>query len=108
MGPGEVAAAAQARGSRPARVQLKADTGLGRNGCQPATGPNSSRWGRPGARRAEGLLEITGLWSHFACADEPGHPSIASQLDVFHTMLEHAEKAGVSPRSGTSPTPRPP
>ncbi|GGT88946.1 MULTISPECIES: alanine racemase [Streptomyces] len=90
----EVVEAARATGKR-ARVQLKADTGLGRNGCQPADWPELV--GEALKAEGQGLLEITGLWSHFACADEPGHPSIASQLDVFHTMLEHAEKAGVEP-----------
>ncbi|MGW7540761.1 alanine racemase [Streptomyces sp. NPDC054770] len=80
---------------RPARVQLKADTGLGRNGCQPADWPELVRE----ALRAEaaGLVRITGLWSHFACADEPGHPSVAAQLALFREMLEYAEERGVRP-----------
>jgi alanine racemase len=49
------------------------------------------------AAQAAGHVEITGLWSHFACADEPGHPSIARQLDTFTEALEQAEKAGVRP-----------
>ncbi|WP_405636634.1 alanine racemase [Streptomyces sp. NBC_01178] len=90
----EVVAAAEAAGL-PARVQLKADTGLGRNGCQPADWPELVT----GALAAErsGHLRITGLWSHFACADEPGHPSIAAQLDVYRTMVAYAEKEGVEP-----------
>ncbi|MEW2631277.1 alanine racemase [Streptomyces sp. NPDC048389] len=90
----EVTAAAKEAG-RPARIQLKADTGLGRNGCQPADWPELVA----AARTAEeaGLVHVTGLWSHFACADEPGHPSIAAQLGVFHDMVDHAEKAGVEP-----------
>ncbi|WLW52849.1 alanine racemase [Streptomyces sp. YU58] len=91
----EVTAAAAASG-RTARVQLKADTGLGRNGCQPG-----EDWAGlvAGALRAEadGLVRITGIWSHFACADEPGHPSITAQLDLFRQMLAHAERAGVRP-----------
>ncbi|MFI8435072.1 alanine racemase [Streptomyces sp. NPDC079020] len=90
----EAVAAAEAAG-RPARIQLKADTGLGRNGCQPAD------WSRlvAEARAAEqaGRVRITGLWSHFACADEPGHPSIAAQLGVFRDMVAYAEKEGVEP-----------
>jgi alanine racemase len=90
----EVTAAAKAAG-RPARVQLKADTGLGRNGCQPADWPELVA----AARTAEddGLVQVTGLWSHFACADEPGHPSIAAQLALFRDMVDHAEKAGIEP-----------
>ncbi|WP_149184919.1 alanine racemase [Streptomyces sp. TRM49041] len=91
---GEVTDAARAAG-RPARVQLKADTGLGRNGCLPGDWPRLV--GEALKAQAEGLLRVTGLWSHFACADEPGHPSIAAQLDRFHDMLEYAEKAGAEP-----------
>ncbi len=90
----EVTAAARRTGGT-ARVQLKADTGLGRNGCQPADWPELVAAALDAEK--EGLVKVTGLWSHFACADEPGHPSIAAQLDVFRAMLDHAEKAGVEP-----------
>ncbi len=80
----------------PARVQLKADTGLGRGGCQPG-----EDWEElvGAALRAEGdgLLRVTGLWSHFACADEPGHPSIAAQLTRFREMTAYAERQGLRP-----------
>ncbi|MER6530707.1 alanine racemase [Streptomyces sp. NPDC001508] len=90
----EVTAAAREAGL-PARVQLKADTGLGRNGCQPADWADLVA----AALRAEadGLIRITGLWSHFACADEPGHPSIAAQLTRFREMTAYAEDHGVRP-----------
>ncbi|MFI8190739.1 alanine racemase [Streptomyces sp. NPDC085946] len=91
----EVTRAARSAG-RPARVQLKADTGLGRGGCQPG-----EDWAVlvAAALRAEagGLVRITGLWSHFACADEPGHPSIAAQLARFREMTAYAEAQGVRP-----------
>ncbi|MFL9657583.1 alanine racemase [Streptomyces sp. PB17] len=91
----EVVAAARAAGM-PARVQLKADTGLGRGGCQPGVD-----WEElvAAALRAEGegLLRVTGLWSHFACADEPGHPSIAAQLTRFREMTAYAEGQGLRP-----------
>ncbi|MDU0255711.1 alanine racemase [Streptomyces sp. PU10] len=91
----EVVAAARAAGV-PARVQLKADTGLGRNGCQPG-----ADWeelvGAALRAEAEGLLRVTGLWSHFACADEPGHPSIAAQLTRFREMTAYAERQGLRP-----------
>lgn len=90
----EVVEGARAAG-RAARVQLKADTGLGRNGCQPADWPELV--GEALRAEGEGLLRVTGLWSHFACADEPGHPSIAPQLDRFHEMVAYAERQGVRP-----------
>lgn len=49
------------------------------------------------AAEAEGTVEVTGLWSHLACADEPGHPSITAQLDVFRDLVAYAEKAGITP-----------
>ncbi|MFE2183068.1 alanine racemase [Streptomyces sp. NPDC059455] len=90
----EAVAAARACG-RTARLHLKADTGLGRNGCQPADWPALVAEAR--AAEAEGAIRVTGLWSHFACADEPGHPSIAAQLSVFREMIAHAERAGLRP-----------
>lgn len=90
----EVVAAARVVG-RPARIQLKADTGLGRNGCLPGDWPELVR--SAVAAEREGLVVVTGLWSHFACADEPGHPSIAAQLDRFREMVSFAEGAGVRP-----------
>ncbi|GGW17110.1 alanine racemase [Streptomyces capoamus] len=91
----EAVAAAREAG-RPARVQLKADTGLGRNGCQP--GEDWADLVAAALRaQAEGLVRITGLWSHFACADEPSHPSIAAQLARFREMTAYAEERGVRP-----------
>ncbi|GAA2421150.1 alanine racemase [Streptomyces glaucus] len=91
----EVTAAARLAG-RPARVHLKADTGLGRGGCQPG-----ADWAElvGEALRAEraGQVRVTGLWSHFARADEPGHPSIAAQLTRFREMVAYAEQRGVRP-----------
>ncbi|MDT0329055.1 alanine racemase [Nocardiopsis lambiniae] len=80
---------------RTARVQLKIDTGLNRGGV------GSAEWGDlvEAAARAEetGDLKVSGVWSHFACADEPGHPSIAAQLAVFHDALAAADKVGLTP-----------
>ncbi|MFF1355240.1 alanine racemase [Streptomyces sp. NPDC058297] len=90
----EVVAAARGLG-RVARIQLKADTGLGRNGCLPGDWPELVR--AAVAAEREGLVVVTGLWSHFACADEPGHPSIAAQLERFREMVSFAEGAGVRP-----------
>ncbi|MBL1100583.1 alanine racemase [Streptomyces coffeae] len=91
----EVVEAAWAAG-RPARVHLKADTGLGRNGCQP--GEDWAELVATALRaEAEGLVRIAGLFSHFACADVPGHPSIAAQLAQFREMTAYAEQQGVRP-----------
>ena len=86
--------AVRATGST-ARIHLKADTGLGRNGAQPHDWPELVRAAR--AAEAEGLLKVSGVWSHFACADEPGHPSIEAQLVRFREALALAEAAGLRP-----------
>ncbi|MFF6781965.1 alanine racemase [Streptomyces sp. NPDC012510] len=91
---GEVTDAAREVGLR-ARVQLKADTGLGRNGCQPDDWPELVAEAL--RAQAEGLVTVTGLWSHLACADEPGHPSIDAQLTAFREMVAYAEVQGVRP-----------
>ncbi|GAA1962353.1 alanine racemase [Catenulispora subtropica] len=90
----EITAAAQRLGT-PARVQLKADTGLGRGGTQPHDWLELVEL----AAKAEaaGHVKITGVWSHFACADEPGHPSIRAQLDAFGQALAVADQAGLRP-----------
>ncbi|MFF1792792.1 alanine racemase [Kitasatospora sp. NPDC058263] len=90
----ELLAAVRATGV-PARVHLKADTGLGRNGCQPHDWPELV--GAARRAEAEGLLTVVGVWSHFAAADEPGHPSIQAQLDAFREALAYAEAAGLRP-----------
>ena len=87
----EVADAARAVG-RTARIHLKVDTGLGRNG---AFGDD---WQilLPAARRleAEGVVRIVGLWSHFAYADEPTHPTVRRQQERFGQAVGEAERAG--------------
>ena len=95
----EIVAAARTSG-RTARVQLKADTGLGRGGCQPADWPALVDAAR--AAEAEGTVKVTGLWSHFACADEPGHPANAAQLDVFREALDSRRPRGSRP-GGAAP-----
>ncbi|PSK92922.1 alanine racemase [Murinocardiopsis flavida] len=89
-----VIAAAGAAG-RTARVHLKADTGLGRGGIMPAEWPAATA----AAARAEAAeqIEVIGVFSHFACSDEPGHPSIGAQIAAFHEALAQAEKAGLRP-----------
>jgi alanine racemase len=90
----EIAKAAVAAG-RPARLQLKCDTGLSRGGAPPDQWPAVVDTALSG--QAAGQLAVTGLWSHFASADLPGNPSIERQLEVFAWALEWAEKAGAQP-----------
>ncbi len=88
-------AAASRRAGVAARVQLEADTGLGRGGATRADWPGLVDAALEA--QASGLVRVTGLWSHFACADMPGHPSVAAQLAAFGDAVALAEKAGVTP-----------
>jgi alanine racemase len=90
----QIAHAAE-RAGRPARLHLKADTGLSRGGATKAEWPAVVDAAL--AAQAASQLRVTGLWSHFACADEPGHPSIAAQLARFGGAADYAEKAGLAP-----------
>lgn len=89
----EIAGAAR-RVGRAARVHLEADTGMSRGGAPLAAWPGLLA--RALELRAEGVVEIVGLWSHFACADIPGHPSIGVQLEAYESALKQAEQAGVA------------
>jgi alanine racemase len=76
-------------------VHLKADTGLSRGGAAPDDWP--ALVDAALAAEATGQIKVAGLFSHFACADEPGHPSIQRQLNVFAEAVELAEKTGLRP-----------
>jgi alanine racemase len=89
-----LAAAAEAAG-RPARVHLKADTGLGRGGATQADWPLVLD--AASKAQADGTIVVAGLWSHFASADDPGNSSIQAQLDVFEEALALADRVGISP-----------
>jgi alanine racemase len=94
-GLAEVVAAAR-RVGRPARVHLKIDTGLGRSGALAADWPVLIE--SAAKAEADEMIEVVGVWSHFACADEPGHPSIDAQLENFSTALAVAGRYGITPR----------
>lgn len=80
---------------RPARVHLKVDTGLGRNGCTPED------WDRLVGEAVEyqdqGLLRVVGIFSHLAVADEPERPETDQQVAAFREAVAIAEDAGVDP-----------
>ncbi|ONH59478.1 alanine racemase [Frankia sp. CcI49] len=91
----ELAAAARQVG-RAARVHLKVDTGLGRAGATAEDWPNLCD--TAAALEGEGLLDVVGVWSHFAFADDPGHPTVQSQIGRFGDAVDVARKAGLNPQ----------
>jgi alanine racemase len=87
----EIVAAARHTG-RTARIHLKVDSGLGRAGAS-AAGFTALLDAAVAAVR-EGTVRVVGVWSHLACADEPGHPSIRHQQLAFEAAVAEAERAG--------------
>lgn len=87
-----IAAVARAL-ERPARVHLKIDTGLGRNGAMPADWENLV--GRAVEYQEEGLLRVVGIFSHLAVADEPEREETDEQLRVFRDAVAVATDAGI-------------
>ena len=92
----ELAALAAVTGpERPARLQLKVDTGLSRGGARLAQWPDVVAAARRGEE--EGRWRVTGIWSHFAASDEPDHPANDRQEQTFRDALAVAEGAGLGP-----------
>jgi len=87
----EIAAAAGETGT-PARVQLKVDTGLGRNGVALDAWPDLVDAALK--LQAEGLIRLVGAFSHYAWADAPEHPTVTAQTAAFTAALEVAAARG--------------
>lgn len=75
---------------RRARVHVKVDTGLGRNGV---TFDDLDALIVELQKQSESL-QVVGVMSHFAYADEPTNPTIAKQIQVFKDSVDKLEAAG--------------
>lgn len=89
-----VASAARAVG-RPAVVSVKIDTGLNRNGVAATEWP--ALLDALARGQAEGVVEIRGLFSHLAFADEPTNPVNDLQAQRLTDALAQARAVGVRP-----------
>ncbi|WP_112262310.1 alanine racemase [Lentzea terrae] len=81
--------AAEEADARP-RLHLKIDTGLSRNGCQPQDWPELVDQAKK--------HDVVAIWSHLACADEIGHPSVDLQAKRFDDAYEIAKAHGLDPK----------
>ena len=81
--------AATGRHGRKARVHIKVDTGMGRVGVPPAESAGL------GPKVALPNLEVEGVYSHFATADEADLSFAYHQLDLFKGSHKDLEEAGV-------------
>ncbi|OUE10105.1 Alanine racemase [Clavibacter michiganensis] len=86
-----IAAAGRATGIR-ARVHLKADTGLSRNGATPELWPDLVR--AAVAADAAGELTLHALWSHLADASPEDDDAALAR---FHEAVRVAEELGARP-----------
>lgn len=88
--PQQLDAVAAASGR--ANVQLKVDTGLGRNGA------DESQWleliAAAAAHERAGRVRVRGIWSHLANA---GEAADAAQIAAFEAAVEAARAAGLEP-----------
>lgn len=87
----ELAEAAHADGAA-MRVHLKIDTGLHRNGVRPEQWP--AFVSRAAALRAEGVIDVVGVWSHIAEASDAEDDDARG---VYEWALEQAAAVGLRP-----------
>ncbi len=87
----EIMKSAQAMGQK-AKVHLRVDTGMGLLGAQAEAVEDI-------VRLAYGLdgVQITGMFTNFARADEPGIDTTIAQLNTFLNILSRLESAGLRP-----------
>lgn len=79
----------------PARVHLKVDTGLSRNGSTMTDWPQLVE--RAAELQNKGLISVEGIFTHMAVADEPDRKETDEQLAAFQAALAVAEDHGVVP-----------
>jgi alanine racemase len=78
--------------SRSVKVHLKIDTGLNRLGCPLDRLDDMVR-----ALAKEPHIEVEGVFSHFAHADQPRHAFIDEQLHRYVDALDRLKRLGVEP-----------
>ena len=92
----EAAAAAARNAGGQARVHLALDSGLGREGA-----PLGQQWDAliaAAAAQPREHVDVVGVWSHLAFADDPHHPTIDAQRNAFIAAVEQATSVGLDIR----------
>lgn len=79
----------------PARVHLHLDTGMARDGAEPAAWLDLCRRARAAER--DGRIRVVGVMGHLACADTPGHPANVEGRRLFEWGVAAARDAGLRP-----------
>lgn len=85
-------ATAAATAGRTVKVHIKIDTGMHRVGVAPHEALQLAKF-----ITSFPSLEVEGVFTHFAVADEPAHPANARQLELFTSVLDQLDAAHISP-----------
>lgn len=73
-------------------VHAKIETGMGRLGIQPENAKKFITF-----IEKDPYLHLEGIFTHFACADEPEKPYTDQQLDLFNQIIDDLEAEGIKP-----------
>jgi len=92
MGAAAIASAAQTTGQQ-VPVHIKVDTGMHRVGVAPREALHLARY----VDSHDGL-DLEGLYTHFAVADDPSHPANERQLAAFDEVVTAVRTDGIAPR----------
>ena len=87
-----VLAASAAAADQTINVHIKVDTGMHRVGVSPEEAVSLASF-----ISSYESLNIEGVYTHFAVADEPSHMANVAQLNSFNTVLENLSARGIDP-----------
>ena len=87
-----VLAASAAAADQTISVHIKVDTGMHRVGVSPEEAVSLASF-----ISSYESLNIEGVYTHFAVADEPSHVANTAQLNSFNTVLENLSARGINP-----------
>ena len=87
-----VLAASAAAADQTINVHIKVDTGMHRVGVSPEEAVSLASF-----ISSYESLNIEGVYTHFAVADEPSHVANVAHLNSFNTVLENLSARGINP-----------
>ena len=87
-----VLAASAAAADQTINVHIKVDTGMHRVGVSPEEAVSLASF-----ISSYESLNIEGVYTHFAVADDPSHVANVAQLNSFNTVLENLSARGINP-----------
>jgi alanine racemase len=78
---------------RKAKVHIKVDTGMSRLGAKPEEAYELVQ-----RLSKEKDIDLEGIFTHYACADEPDNPLTAQQESLFLDLLSEIQSLGLRPK----------